>query len=231
MKKIIISGSSSGIGRAIAAKLLDLGYRVIGLSRNHQKFSPNNACYYPYAIDFSELYQAETILKSIQQEHPDIDVIIGNAGYGRFGSLEQFSLRQMDDLLKVNFLGQALLVKTFLPNIKKRGNGKIILMGSEAALKGAKQGSIYCATKFALRGFTQSLRLECAGAGVGVTLVNPGPVNTAFFEHLNFSPGIEPENALQPEDIAEQVALLLQWENRLLVEEISIQPLKPVIKK
>lgn len=231
MKKIIISGSSSGIGRAIATKLLDLGYSVVGLSRNHQKFTPDNPNYFPYTLDFSDLYQAELILKSIHQEHQDIQVIIGNAGYGRFGNLEQFSLRQIDDLIKVNFLGQVLLVKTFLSNIKKRGDGKIILMGSEAALSGAKQGSIYCAAKFALRGFTQSLRLECAGAGVGVTLINPGLVNTPFFEPLNFAPGVEPENALLPEDIAAQVALLVQWENRLLVEEINIQPLKPLIKK
>lgn len=231
MKKIIISGSSSGIGRAISIKLLGLGYSVVGLSRNPQKFIPNSPHYYPYTIDFSELGRAELILKTIHQEHQDIDIIIGNAGYGRFGNLEQFSLHQIEDLMKVNFLGQVILVKTFLAAMKQRRDGKIILMGSEAALYGAKQGSIYCAAKFALRGFTQSLRLECAGAGIGVTIINPGLVNTPFFDSLSFAPGQEPENALLPEDIAEQVSLLLQWDNRLLVEEINIQPLKPLIKK
>jgi 3-hydroxy acid dehydrogenase / malonic semialdehyde reductase len=231
MKKIIISGSSSGIGRAVTLKLLELGYSVVGLSRNQPKFLSKTDHYHHYKIDFSDVHQAENVLKNILQEHDDVETIIANAGYGRFGNLEQFSTGQICDLMNVNFIGQVLLIKTFLPSLKKRKNGKIIIMGSESALSGAKQGSIYCAAKFALRGFSQSLRLECASSGIGVTLINPGLVNTPFFENLNFTPGEEPENSLLPEDIAEQLALLLQWDNRLLVEEINIQPIKPMIKK
>lgn len=229
MKKIIISGSSSGIGRAIAQKLLQLNYQVIGLARNHQKFVPGSPNYLPYAIDFSDLKNAESILKSICQEHPQVETIIGNAGYGRFGMLEQFSLQQITDLLNVNFLGQALLVKNFLPLMKQRQAGKIIFIGSEASLAGAKEGSIYCASKFALRGFAQSLRAECRHAGIGVTLVNPGLAATPFFDNLHFSPGSAPENSLQPEDIAETIAHLVQLPDHCLVEELNLQPLKPAI--
>jgi len=231
MKKIIISGSSSGIGRAITEKLLGLGHQVIGLARNHQKFNPNHAGYLTYSVDFSDINTADRLLKNIQSEHADVDAIIGNAGYGRFGSLEQFSTEQICDLLNVNFLGQVLLVKHFLPALKQQKKGKIILMGSEAALNGARQGSIYCATKFALRGFAQSLRQECRTAGVAVTLINPGFVNTPFFNPLSFAPGDDPENALQPEDIADTIVHLLAADNRYVVEEINIQPLKPVLKR
>ena len=171
----------SGIGRAITQTLLDLGYFVIGLARDHSKFKPNHSQYFPYSVDFIQIHQAEKILKQIHRDHPDIEVIIGNAGVGRFGCLEQFSLNQIRDLVNVNFIGQALLIKTFLPSMKKQQNGKIILMGSESALSGARQGTIYCATKFALRGFAQSLREECQSAGIGVTLINPGTGQNAFF--------------------------------------------------
>lgn len=229
MKKIIISGSSSGIGRAITLKLLALNYQVIGLARNHQKFAPENPNYFTYSLDFTDIKNTERILKTICKEHPDVEAIIGNAGYGRFGALEQFSTEQICDLLNVNFLGQVLLVKTFLPLFKRRKNAKIIFMGSEAALAGAKQGSIYCAAKFALRGFAQSLRAECRHAGIAVSLINPGFVNTPFFDDLHFAPGDAPENAIQPEDIAETVAHLLQLDNRCVIEEINLQPLKPAI--
>lgn len=231
MQKIIISGSSSGIGRAITLKLLALGYQVIGLARDHQKFNPHSAAYFPYAVDLSDIKNTERILQQIQAEHADVAAVIGNAGFGRFGSLEQFSTEQIVELVQVNFLGQVLLVKQFLPALKRRKTGKIILMGSEAALAGARQGSVYCATKFALRGFAQSLRQECSSAGVGVTLVNPGFVNTPFFDPLGFAPGTDPENALQPEDVAATIAHLLATENRYVIEEINIQPLKPVIKR
>jgi 3-hydroxy acid dehydrogenase / malonic semialdehyde reductase len=227
--KIIISGSSSGIGRAITLKLLELGYEVIGLARNHQKFNPQNSRYLTYTVDFSDIRNAEQILKQIHSEHPRVDAIISNAGYGRFGALEQFSTAQISDLVNVNFLGQVLLVKTWLSAFKRQKQGRIILMGSESALSGAKQGSIYCATKFAVRGFAQSLRAECRSAGISVTLVNPGLVSTPFFDNLHFIPGSDPLNAMQPEDIASAIAYLLQSENRFVVEEINMQPSRPAI--
>ncbi len=228
-KKIIISGSSSGIGRAITLKLLNMGYQVIGLARDHQKFSPNHPNYQVFQINFTNLKDSEKILKEIYQEHPDVAAIIGNAGYGKFGNLEQFSLDQINDMVNVNFTAQVILIKTFLPAFKQRKFGKIILIGSESALAGGRTGSIYCATKFALRGFAQSLRLECKQAGVSVSLVNPGLVDTPFFDSLHFTPGNQPGNSIQPEDIADTVAHLLQLPNHLVVEEINLQPMKPEI--
>ncbi len=227
--KIIISGSSSGIGRAITLKLLELGHEVIGLARNHQKFNPRNSRYLTYTVDFSDIRNTEKILKQIHSEHPKLDAIISNAGYGRFGALEQFSTAQISDLVNVNFLGQVLLVKTWVSGLKRQKHGRIILMGSESALNGAKQGSIYCATKFAVRGFAQSLRAECRANGVSVTLVNPGLVSTPFFDNLHFIPGSDPQNVIQPEDIASAIAYILESENRFVVEEINLQPLRPTI--
>jgi 3-hydroxy acid dehydrogenase / malonic semialdehyde reductase len=128
-------------------------------------------------------------------------------------------------------LFSAVDVKTFLPTLKKRKDGKIILMGSESALQGAKQGSIYCATKFALRGFAQSLRHECRHAGIAVTLINPGPVNTPFFDKLDFAPASLEENAIHPNWIAKTILHLLSLDNHAVIEEINLQPMIRIIKK
>lgn len=229
--KILISGSSSGIGRSITELLLAEQHIVIGLARNHQKFQPDKERYVSYTVDFSAMNDLESHLKKIQKEHSDVDAIICSAGYGEFVELEQFSLAKMQTMLNVNFLSQALLVKTFLPQFKRRQAGKIILLGSECALEGQKKGSIYCATKFALRGFAQSLRKECASSQVNVTLINPGMVDTPFFKNLNFRPAAGDEHAIQSKQIAELVLMLLRQKNNFVYEEVNLQPMKRVIAR
>jgi len=231
MTTILISGSSSGIGRAIAEKLLTQGHHVLGLARQHKKFQPDNPNYNPFTVDFSKLNTLEKELKLIQKQQPDVQSIICCAGYGHFTELEQFSFQQMQDIMNVNFLSQALLIKTFLSNMKKKSNSKIIIMGSECALEGYKKGSLYCASKFALRGFAQSLRKECASAKIAVTLINPGLVETPFFQSLQFKPGNAADNAIRAEQIADTVDLLMQSDNHCVYEEITIQPMNKVIQR
>ncbi len=230
MGKFVISGSSSGIGRVIVENLLGGGNEVVGLARNHQKFQPGSDSYIPIPIDFSEINSLEKKLKLIQKEHADIDAVIACCGFGRFAELEQFSVAQMRELLDVNFLSQAILTKVFLPNLKKR-QGKVVFIGSESGLAGQKKGSMYCASKFALRGFAQSLRKECVSAGVGVTVINPGMVATPFFDHLDFQPGEDVMNAILPRQIADAVSFVIKAENNFVFEEINLQPMKKVIRK
>ena len=169
-------------------------------------------------------------LKLLVAKFPDIDAIIFCAGRGQFGSLEEFSYEQISKLMDLNFLSQAYLAKTYLPLFKKRGNGDLIFIGSESALKGSRKGAIYCASKFAVRGLAQALRDECSKSNVRVTLVNPGMVNSAFFDDLDFEPGNDPENFLVPEDIAQTVAYILSTRSVLSVDEINLSPLKNVVQ-
>lgn len=230
MRKILIAGSSSGIGRAIAERLLMEDYFVIGLAREHAKFNPDSSSYQTYAVDFSQIKRLEQNLKEIQKKESPVEAIICSIGYGQFVELEQFSIEAMQQLLTVNFLSQAILIKTFIAQFKKRQSGKIILIGSECALEGQKKGSMYCASKFALRGFAQSLRKECANANVAVTVINPGFVDTPFFDNLSFCPADGILHAIQPEQIANTVAMLLAEKNNCVFEEINLQPLKRVIQ-
>lgn len=230
MKKILIAGSSSGIGRSIAERLLSEKYSVIGLARDHTKFNPQTIAYQMYSVDFSQIRTLEKELKIIQKNEPEVDAIICSVGYGQFVELEQFSLENMQKMLNVNFLSQAILIKTFISQFKKRKSGKIILIGSECSLEGQKKGSMYCASKFALRGFAQSIRKECAQADVSVTLINPGFVDTPFFNDLSFRPAEGLSHAIQPEQIANVASMLLAEKNNCVFEEINLQPLKKLIK-
>ncbi|MCK5307276.1 MAG: SDR family oxidoreductase, partial [Zetaproteobacteria bacterium] len=116
-----------------------------------------------------------------------------------------------------------------LPGMKQRKSGTLIFMGSETALDGAKRGTVYSASKFGLRGLAQSLRLECATSGVRVGIINPGMVKTEFFDQLDFQPGVDPDNYILPEDVAEAVLLVLEARYGTVFDEINLSPQKKVI--
>jgi len=131
----------------------------------------------------------------------------------------------------INFLSHAYLIKTFLPMMKKRKQGDIIVIGSEAALAGKREGSIYCASKFALRGFTQALRDECRTDHVRVCLINPGVVQTEFFDTLSFAPGEDKSEHLVADDIAELTVHILAARRGAVFDEITLNPQKGRIVK
>ena len=153
-----------------------------------------------------------------------------NAGYGRFGSLEEFSYHQIREMVDTNLLQHIFVARTFLPRFKKLNAGDLIIIGSEAALTGGKRGAVYSACKFALRGLAQSLREECSSSGIRVCLINPGMVSTEFFKDLDFAPGPDPANHVRPDDIAETVCLVLKAHPGTVFDEINLNPLKKVIQ-
>ncbi len=223
--KLIITGSSSGIGKAICSKLLKLNHTVIGISRSPICFSSSSFSH--EKIDLADLANLPENLKKLQQEHPNIDGIIFCAGRGLLGSLEQHSFNEIKQVIDLNFTSQAILTKAFLPLLKKRKSGNLIYIGSEAALAGKKNGAIYCASKFALRGFTQALREECIKSSIQVTLINPGMVNTPFFDTLPYS--ADESHSLQPEDIANIIPHILSQRPGCHLEEINLKPQNSII--
>lgn len=225
MNNILLTGSSSGIGKEITLRLLNAGNKVVGMARHHAKFQPQHETYIPYTIDFSKINLLEMALKELASLYPELDTLILSAGYGKFATLEQWSLHDMQTMMNVNFLSQVMVVKAFLPNMKKNKKGRIIVIGSECALRGDKQASIYSASKFALRGFCQSIRRECAASNIAVTLINPGLTRTPFFDDLSFYPGNEEIHAITPQQIADCVMQCLSLDKNCVVEEINLQPL------
>ena len=182
-------------------------------------------------IDLSDLEHLPEQLRLLASEHEDIDSVVCAAGVGRFGSLEEFSYQQIRELIDINLTSQLYVVRAFLPLLKRRGRGDVVLIGSEAALAGGARGAVYSATKFALRGFCQSLRQESAAAGIRVTLINPGMVRTDFFDQLDFEPGEDLAHAIVPEDIAVAVKMVLSARAETVFDEINLSPLKKVVRR
>jgi NADP-dependent 3-hydroxy acid dehydrogenase YdfG len=229
VRTILVTGASSGIGRAIAENLLQQNHHVIGLSRRSSQFIADRQSYSSLQMDLSDLQHLPENIKSIQKRFPDIDSIIFCAGTGRFGSLEEFSFEQIQALININFTSQIIIARGFLPLFKNKGQGNLIFIGSEAALQGRRKGTVYCAAKFAIRGFAQALREECATSNVRVALINPGMVKSEFFDDLTFTPGEHHSNFLLPEDVAEIVSFVLHSRSDIVFDEINLNPLNKVV--
>ena len=146
-----------------------------------------------------------------------------------FARAEEFSFSQIQEIMNLNFISQSFLAKGFLPALKRQALADLIFIGSEAALAGSRKGSIYCASKFALRGFSQALRDECAKSSVRVSLINPGMIKTDFFKTLSFEPGEQASQHLLASDVADAVSYIINARSGIIIDEINLNPANKVI--
>jgi NADP-dependent 3-hydroxy acid dehydrogenase YdfG len=229
-RKILVTGASRGIGAAIARRLLRDGHEIVAIGRDFSAWRPFPEGLEAVQLDLMDLSGLPHRLGEVARSHPEVDGLVLNAGYGRFGSLEEFSYQQIREMVDTNLVQHIYIARTFLPRMKKLKHGDLIVIGSEAALSGGKRGAVYSACKFALRGLAQSLRQECSSSGIRVCLINPGMVATEFFQHLDFAPGNDPLQHLRPEDVAQAVHMALAAHPGTVFDEINLQPLKQVIQ-
>lgn len=227
--KYLVTGSSSGIGRAIAEALLNAGHAVVGVARRADALTGYEH-YQPAPLDLADLDALPRALEALMKTHADLHGAVLCAGAGRFGSLEEFAYPQIQTLINLNLTAQVFLARAVLPVLKRHGRGDLIFIGSEAALAGGKRGAIYSATKFALRGLAQALRQEGAARNVRVCIINPGMVKTEFFDTLDFTHGDAPENYILPSDVAAAVLDVLEMRSETVIDEINLSPLKKVIQ-
>ena len=229
-RPVIVTGASSGIGRAVCERLLGLGYEVVGVARDFSKYRCDHHAFHGIGADLSDLEALPKCLDQIVNRYPAISGLVCCVGAGRFGSLEQFSYEQIQWLVNLNLTSQIFVARALLPVMKRRQQGDLIFIGSEAGITGGRRGAVYSATKFAVRGLAQSLREECAASGVRVSIINPGMVRTPFFDELDFQPGENEDNYIEPDDVAEAVVSILATRRGTVIDEVNLSPLKKVIR-
>ena len=230
-RTLVVTGANRGIGAAVSQGLLEKGATVIGIARDFQDCAIDSARFRPVTLDLTEVSALPEIFSRLTKSCAEVTGLICCAGRGRFGSLEEFAYREIHELVDLNLKSQIYIVRAFMPVIKTNGGGDVVLMGSEAALSGGRYGAVYSATKFAVRGFAQALRHECAAANVRVTIVNPGMVRTQFFDSLEFEPGPDPDNYIEPEDVARVVCGALLARRGTVLDEINLSPMKRVVRR
>ena len=229
-RNTLITGATKGIGLELSKTLLQRDCRVYGVGRdfsNLEELEHGDGLIQIFC-DLGDLEQLEETLPKLPK---DIGLLVLYAGFGQFGGLEQFSHDQIKRLVDTNLVSNIYLLKHYLPFMKAQGGGDIVLLGSESGLQGAKAGAVYCATKFAIRGLAQSLRADCSNSNIRVNLVNPGPVDSGFFESLKFEPQEGREFVLNSQDIALAIVGALGQPRHVVYEEVNIQPIKRSFRK
>jgi NADP-dependent 3-hydroxy acid dehydrogenase YdfG len=222
-KICVVTGANKGIGLECVKSFLERGAIVYGLCRSGCETKHEN--YTCIHADVQVWEQLESAFNQILAKHERVDVLINNAGLGYFGFCEEMSNEQWNTMFNTNVTGLFYATKLALPSMKKHGEAHIINIASIAGLEGYQQVSGYCATKFAVRGFSDALYKEVRDFGVKVTCVYPGSVKTDFFRH---SENITAhDNMLMPLDVASQITHAIESSANFHVVNLEIRPLKP----
>ena len=176
-KVILITGASSGIGNACAQHLASRGYRVYGTCRSldGQRLHENIQM---LSMNVDDDLSVDNAVARLLQESGRLDGVVNNAGFALMGSVEDTSIDEARAQMETNFFGVLRVCRSVLPVMRKQGSGYIINISSLAGVLGLPFSGLYSASKFALEGMTESLRLELRSFGVCVVLIEPGDFNT-----------------------------------------------------
>ncbi|MBI4828430.1 MAG: SDR family oxidoreductase [Nitrospinae bacterium] len=213
-KLCVITGASSGMGRAVAYRRAAKGAKVVALARsagtlttlvNEIKSAGENIAAYP--VDIADVVAVDAVAQDIAREHGVPDIVFNNAGGGTWRFLDESAVEDIVAMTAAPFLGAAILARAFLPGMRARGNGLIITMSSYAAITPFAGATMYIATRYAMRGLHEALCADLAGTGVRAMLVAPPKVSGPFWEHNPGSEGRLPTLAkmfptLTPEQMA-----------------------------
>jgi NAD(P)-dependent dehydrogenase (short-subunit alcohol dehydrogenase family) len=176
---VLITGASSGIGKAVASAFAAKGFEVFGTSRNPQRTDPI-AGVELVQLDVADAASVSAAVATVVRRAGRIDILVNNAGSGVFGAAEESSDAQAQELFDTNFFGLVRLTREVLPHLRAQGSGRIINIGSVLGFLPAPYGALYAASKHAVEGYSESLDHETREFGVRVSVVEPGYTSTSF---------------------------------------------------
>lgn len=192
-KIAVITGASSGIGEESAVEFAKQKFATVLVSRNKQtlddvakKLAKYNSEILVCVCDVSKKSQVEQMAKTVLDKFGRVDVLVNNAGFGIYGTVHESKIEEIESQMATNYFGMVYCTKVFLPVMLKQKSGHIVNVASVAASFGIPGIASYCASKFAMLGFSEGLYHELKGTGVGVTVVSPIMVRTNFLKHHSF---------------------------------------------
>ena len=228
-KIAVITGASSGLGASLADALITKGATVYGLARNADKLQAiENRLRENFISVNIDITNQKDISSWVQDTFSDShipDILINNAGAGYFTKIDELSLERWHEMINTNLNGAFYITSSIVPFMKKNTKtSHIINIGSILGKTTRAESAAYSATKYGMQGFSEALFKELRSYKIKVTCVNPGSIDTAFFEDS----GIQShKNMLQPKDIAQLLIHILETPDNFLVDEITVRPLIP----
>ena len=191
----LITGASSGIGRAVTTKLLAEGHRVAAFARDPQAMDELATAYpellWTARVDITDTVELRLATDRAFAELGRIDVLFSNAGSGAFGAAEELADAVIEQQIALNMVAPIQLIRSALPHLRAQGGGRIIQMSTMGGQLTTTGGSMYHASKWGIEGFTEALMGEVAAFGIAVTLIEPGNIRTPFGAALSIAPPID----------------------------------------
>ena len=212
-KVVLITGASSGIGEQAAIEFAKRGAHLILVARRQDKLQQVQARINSTAAsvlvcpcDISKKDQVEEMSKTVLKQFDSVDILVNNAGFAIYGPVADLTIADIESQMNTNYFGMIYCIKNFLPSMIKKNSGHIVNVASVAASFGLPNIAPYCASKFAMLGFSEGLKHELTNTKVRVTVVSPIMVRTNFFDHPSFDkmPQFSP-TALDPKTVAKAI--------------------------
>lgn len=229
----LVTGASSGLGQEISEQLIEAGATVYGLARSEDRLQAlrdaYGAAFVPCPADVRDQEAVEAVFEQIKADAGRLDILVNNAGLGRFGPVDEMPVDDWDVQHDTNLRGLYICTRTAVPIMRAQNEetgfgGHIVNVASIAGLIGNPNISAYNATKFGVRGFSQALMKEVRDAGIRVSCLYPGSIETEFFDRA----GVDmTDNPLRAKDVAATVMHVVQAPENHLISEVVLRPLRP----
>lgn len=232
-KNALVTGAGKGIGKAVAKQLAAEGVNLALLARTEKdlialsdELKATGVKVVYATADVANRLEVEAAISKLNGELGTIDILINNAGVGKFGKFLELEPEEWEQIIKVNLFGAYYVVRAVLPGMLSRLTGDIVNISSTAGQKGAPVTSAYSASKFGLIGMSESLMMEVRKSNIRVTTLTPSTIATDMAIDLNLTDG-NPEKVMQPEDFAELIVMQLKLNRRAFVKEAGLWSTNP----